>query len=196
MARHLFGLLGKAAALGLAALAAGCSTFVSQTTQPTENVTAIYSWHAKGNMVFTCAYDAEGAYWRFLKPEGALYDESGRKQADLLADFGIRARDGSRITARIVKQTDTDDARNLKPALFETSGARNSQRHPLCRAPFAKGGHAACRLLGIATRQATRRSFYGTLYFLSIKRFDFSRNVKKANPSASAHVHLFERKTC
>ena len=123
MARHLFGLLGKAAALGLAALAAGCSTFVTQTTQPTENVTAIYSWHAKGNMVFTCAYDAEGAYWRFLKPEGALYDESGRKQADLLADFGIRARDGSRITARIVKQTDTDDARNLKPALFETSGA-------------------------------------------------------------------------
>lgn len=105
-------------------LLAGCSVLGPSTPDPLEGLTAVYSWNAKGHMVFSCAYDAEGAFWRFLRPEGTLYDNKGRRQGTLLPDFGIEARDGSRIAARIIEQKNVDDVRNLKPALFETTGAR------------------------------------------------------------------------
>lgn len=116
-----FATIGRPLALCAALLLSGCSSFMSNEPDPLDGLTAVYSWRAEGNMVFACAYDTQGAYWRFIRPEGSLYDEAGKQQATLLADFGIRARDGSQIAARIVKQKNADSARNLKPALFETS---------------------------------------------------------------------------
>ena len=110
-----FATIGRPLALCAALLLSGCSSFMSNEPDPLDGLTAVYSWRAEGNMVFACAY------WRFIRPEGSLYDEAGKQQATLLADFGIRARDGSQIAARIVKQKNADSARNLKPALFETS---------------------------------------------------------------------------
>ena len=59
------------------------------------NASAVYSWEARGQMIFRCDYDQKGFFWVFLQPQGKLLDDKGRQQAVLGADFSVTARDGS-----------------------------------------------------------------------------------------------------
>ena len=70
-------------ALLAAALLAGCSIPLTTEPDPLEDATAVYSWQAKGRMIFECAYDSEGFYWAFVRPEGKLVSETGRVEATI-----------------------------------------------------------------------------------------------------------------
>lgn len=79
------------------------------------------SWRAQGQMIFRCAYDEKGFFWQFIRPEGALYDKVGRRQAVLQPNFAITARDGSMLHARIIEQGQQESPRNLRTVTFETT---------------------------------------------------------------------------
>lgn len=79
------------------------------------------SWRAQGQMIFRCAYDEKGFFWQFVRPEGTLYDKTGRRQAVLQANFAITAHDGSMLHARIVEQGQQESPRNLRTVTFETT---------------------------------------------------------------------------
>ena len=88
------------------------------------NASAVYSWEARGQMIFRCDYDQKGFFWVFLQPQGKLLDDKGRQQAVLGADFSVTARDGSSVKGRIVEQGPQESARNLRTAVVavESSG--------------------------------------------------------------------------
>lgn len=123
-----------------ALILAGCTTLFK--TAPLEGLTAIYTWTAKGQMVFQCAMDDEGLYWQFLFPQGKLYNDQGRFEGELLPDFGVKARDGSAASARIVEQKEANSPRDLKPALFEATGSLRGTMKNLryIERRYAKGG--------------------------------------------------------
>lgn len=79
------------------------------------------SWRAQGQMIFRCAYDEKGFFWQFVRPEGMLYDQTGRRQAVLQANFAITARDGSMLQTKIIEQGPQESARNLRTVTFETT---------------------------------------------------------------------------
>ena len=79
------------------------------------------SWRAQGQMIFRCTYDEKGFFWQFVRPEGTLYDKTGRRQAVLQANFAITAQDGSMLHARIVEQGQQESPRNLRTVTFETT---------------------------------------------------------------------------
>lgn len=82
-------------------LLASCTT-IQFTPDPLKDATAVYSWEARGRMVFQCSYDSEGFFWNFVQTEGELLNDAGQRQAVLQPNFGITARDGSTIHAKIM----------------------------------------------------------------------------------------------
>ncbi|MDO5530483.1 DUF3455 domain-containing protein [Sutterella sp.] len=105
------------AAVAAAALLSGCTALIYG-PDPLKGSTAVYSWQATGRMVFQCEYDREGFYWKFIRPEGTLTDDAGRRQGVLQPDFGITATDGSGLHAKIIQQGPQENARDLRTAVF------------------------------------------------------------------------------
>ncbi len=89
-------------------------------TDAVRGVEAVFSWRAEGQMIFRCAYDDKGFFWEFVRPEGRLLDDKGRRQAVLQQSFGITARDGSSLSARIIEQGAESSPRNLRTVTFAT----------------------------------------------------------------------------
>ncbi|WP_295477214.1 DUF3455 domain-containing protein [uncultured Sutterella sp.] len=107
-------------------LLAGCAVgpLGGPHVDPLKDAVAVYSWEAQGQMVFRCAYDEQGFFWEFIRPEGRLIGDNGRQQAVLQKDFAVTARDGSAVSARIVDQGPQISARDLREVVFaaESSG--------------------------------------------------------------------------
>lgn len=100
-------------------LLASCTT-IQFTPDPLKDATAVYSWKARGRMVFQCSYDSEGFFWNFVQTEGELLNDAGQRQAVLQPNFGITARDGSTIHAKIISQGEQISPRDLRTAVFST----------------------------------------------------------------------------
>ena len=98
-------------------LLASCTT-IQFTPDPLKDATAVYSWEARGRMVFQCSYDSEGFFWNFVQTEGDLLNDAGQRQAVLQPNFGITARDGSTIHAKIISQGEQISPRDLRTAVF------------------------------------------------------------------------------
>lgn len=96
---------------------AGCSS-IQLAPDPLQDATAVYSWEARGRMIFQCAYDSDGFFWRFIQTEGELLSDDGRRQAMLQPNFGITARDGSTLHAEIISQGEQTSSRDLRTAVF------------------------------------------------------------------------------
>ncbi len=108
----------------------GCSSIEQKSPQGYNDViaseTAIYSWTAKGQMLFSCAYDEAGFYWRFERSEGSLRNDKGQKMADLLPDLSIRDRDGHILKIAAYKTGKRKHPESLKNLLYKVTSAPNS----------------------------------------------------------------------
>ena len=93
-------------------------TSIQFAPDPLKDATAVYSWEARGRMVFQCSYDSEGFFWNFVQTEGELLNDDGRRQAVLQPNFGITARDGSALHAKIISQGEQTSPRDLRTAVF------------------------------------------------------------------------------
>ena len=85
--------------------------------------TAVYSWAAKGQMLFSCAYDKSGFYWRFVRSEGSLRNDKGQKMADLLPDLSIRDRDGRILKISAYKTGERRHPGSLKNLLYKVTSS-------------------------------------------------------------------------
>lgn len=117
----------------LAVNLAGCSLFSgffpwetgygTDPVSPPEGARHLMTLTGKGTQVFQCTPDKQGRYWRFVTPQATLTDQKHRIVAEHGADFTFVARDGSRLTSKIVKYSAGADAASLKNVLFETTSS-------------------------------------------------------------------------
>ena len=110
-------------------LLAGCSTVEQKKPLGYEaeiaSETAVYSWTAKGQMLFSCAYDDAGFYWRFVRSEGSLRNDNGVKMATLMPDLSIRDRDGRHLKIAAYKTGERKNPGSLKNLLYKVTSSPN-----------------------------------------------------------------------
>lgn len=151
-------------------LLASCTT-IQFTPDPLKDATAVYSWEARGRMVFQCSYDSEGFFWNFVQTEGELLNDAGQRQAVLQPNFGITARDGSTIHAKIISQGEQISPRDLRTAVFfrPVRRPRDPRRRSLHRPPTAFRRHAARHMHSLAKRSVSPGAVSRTLCVLPLR---------------------------
>lgn len=109
---------------GLAGCSGSLPTLVHSdpdSIEPPAEATLIRTLKGTGTQQFRCTSDDQGRYWRFIAPKVTLKDKRHRVIITQGAGFEFQAKDGSKLSAKIVAATESNSPVNLKPVLFKTS---------------------------------------------------------------------------
>ena len=136
--------------------------------QELQGQTAIYSWTARGQMLFSCAHDEAGFFWRFVRSEGRLSNDAGNSMGKINPDLSITSTDGSKILLRPLKAAEAKAPGDLKNLLYAVDSS--PQTGIFARISFverrnAKGGLPLSKCSAIQNQQLLHVPFEARYIF-------------------------------